>query len=94
MKISTSNINTLKDILQFLPTALSQLDTENFKVYSLSGTTDSVANTKKLFFHGLKKTPSAYLPVEGNIYVYSRGSQYIDIRSTQTSTSFKILLLG
>lgn len=73
---------------------LTSLNLDNLRYRTISGTTDSVANTQRLFKHGMTPRPWVVLPVEGDVYIYRIDNTNVDIRSTQTSISFKAYALG
>ena len=73
---------------------LSSLNLDNFSYRIITGTTDSVANTQRLFKHGMTPRPWVVLPVEGDIYTYQISNTDVDIRSTQSAVAFKAYALG
>ena len=75
---------------------LSGINLDNLQYRYVSGTTAGVAKTQYLIYHGMPTRPWIILPYEstGNIYVFSIGNDTVDIRSTQTSIDFTVLILG
>lgn len=62
------------------------------KEEEITGVTGSSANTQKTFSHGLKKKPSGFKHVTGDVYVFDMNELQVDVRSTQTSQNFKIII--
>jgi hypothetical protein len=68
---------------------------DDFYYMYLEGTTNSSADTEQNFIHNGKREPWAWFPLEGNVYVPKEGigANDIDVRSSNTSENFRILLL-
>lgn len=79
-----------------LATVLVNLSKDNFKIFELSGTTDSSIDTSKQFRHAIGHQPGFILFQEGRVYVPLNGisENNIDIRSAFASESFKLLLVA
>lgn len=74
---------------------LSRINLDNFKYRIMNGTTDPTADTQRLFRHGMTPRPWIALPLIGDVYIGSEISNTeVDVRSTQSSMDFRILLLG
>ena len=81
-----------KDIesrLQSLERLASRLSPREVRV---TGTTSSTANTASPITHSLGKRPDRYALVYGDVYVFDLNEKYVDIRSTQTSQRYEIIL--
>lgn len=61
----------------------------------ITGTTNSSANTSSKFRHNKNQVPFMWHILEGRIYVPRNGAgpNDIDVRSTQTSEEFRLLLI-
>ena len=90
-KYESYELNNLADILKSL---LIRLDIDNLKTRRVTGTTDSVANTSRLFRHGFSKRPWMVLPYTGDIYIQTIGNDDVDIRSARTSQDFEVIVFG
>jgi len=66
----------------------------DFELQELTGTTHGTADTQMFFRHGKGKVPWLVLPIEGHVYIPRHGltPNEIDVRSSDTSESFRILL--
>lgn len=60
--------------------------------FTISGTTDSTPDTKKLWSHNLKSIPSRWYPVSGDVYVFTMTANQVDVRSTKASQAFTIII--
>lgn len=58
----------------------------------IKGTTSSSANTQIMFPHLLGRKIRNWFPIKGNVYVFDSSERDLDIRSTQTSVEFEILI--
>lgn len=74
---------------------LSNVSRDNMVSVVIDDTTASSANTSKPFRHNLGVIPTIYTVLEGNAYVEygSVTDQEIDVRSTNASETFKLLLI-
>ena len=97
MKVITNRIpDDLKidESIEAIATVLNgQIESDNLKYESISGTTHATGGTAKLFVHKLKAVPKFWLPSIGAVYVKEFTSEAVDIRSTANSTTFTILLV-
>jgi hypothetical protein len=58
----------------------------------ISGTTSASGNTQMLFYHKLKRKPTRWFPVSGDVYVKDMTASAVDVRSTQTNQPFQIIV--
>lgn len=91
-KFSIPELNQLVSALTPFFTGITK---ENFGGQEISGTTASTANTSAKFRHGLRSVPTLVKVLEGNAYVAYNGigADDIDIRSTEVSQRFRILVI-
>ncbi len=75
---------------------LTHVNLDNMQYRVISGTTDPVANTQRLFRHGMDPRPwiGLFQTQGGGCYVRNIGNVDIDIRSTVAGSDFTIILLG
>lgn len=92
--LSRTRNNEINDLIEKLTRLLTSIDKDNFKYRIITGTTDSTANTQRLFKHGMSPRPWVVLPIRGNIYINYIDNDNVDIRSTQTSITFEAIALG
>lgn len=96
MKAETKHIkdpdtnNSIENLANIVNGGLSS---DNFKFETISGTTSSAADTKKLFSHKLKIKPLFWFQSIGNVYVKQLTDTIVDIRSANNSENFTIILV-
>jgi len=90
-KYADKDLDEISSQLNFY---LSRLAEDNFRTRYLTGITNVTANTQQTFPHGMKPRPFMAVPVSGNVYVQSIDNTNIDVRSTQTSIPFTLLVFG
>lgn len=85
----------LNKMFKALSSVLSNISSDNMVKLELEGETASVADTKKVFKHGMGSVPSLWLILEGNVYIQRNSvtENEIDIRSVNTDESFRIVLI-
>lgn len=83
-----------EDIAIKLNRILSNINLDNLRYRYITGTTDAVANTERLFAHGMTPRPWIVLPITGDVYIQNLDNTNVDIRSTQTSITFTAIALG
>lgn len=96
MKPNFSNYSDpdLNEVATKLSRILTNLNLDNLNHRFITGTTDPVANTQRLFKHGMTPRPSIAWTVEGNAYVKQISNTDVDVRSNQASQNFKLIALG
>lgn len=77
-----------------LNTILTSINLDNLHYRTITSVTDPVANTSRLFKHGMTPRPWGWMIYTGDIWVASIDNDFIDIRSTQVSMPFSIYILG
>lgn len=85
----------LQKLFNELRVVLTNISADNMHMQVLEGTTNSIADTKQLFTHGIGSVPSFWFPLEGDVYVPKNGfsENRVDVRSRLTSHQFKILVV-
>lgn len=73
---------------------MPQVKQKDFITAEVSGVTSHIANTAVRFRHGKEQVPYMWTILEGRIYVprHGAGPNDIDVRSSQTSEAFRMLL--
>lgn len=79
-------------LVQKLNYILTNLNSANFLAREITGETDPVADTQRLFKHGMGVRPTVTLITIGDVYIASIDNNFIDIRSRLPSTNFSISL--
>lgn len=86
-------MNDLEKRVKQLEDHILYLSVDNIVGEEIADRTHGTANTQKLIPHNLGVEPKGFLIVYGDVYIKDWDEKQIDIRSTQTSTNFKIKLL-
>ena len=81
--------------IEILRGVFQNIDSDNFNLVEIEGTTSGSADTQRLFKHNQNNVPQFVWTLEGDTYVpkNGRGDKDIDIRSRRTSEPFKVLLI-
>lgn len=85
----------LSDFAKLVQTTLQKLSLDNTTSNIITGITDPTANTQRLVAHGFQQIPTIAVILEGNAYIQVSGvgKTTVDIRSSTTSQSYKLLVI-
>lgn len=92
--LNTSDAPKHPAFLSKLNIILTSLNLDNFKYRIIQGETDTVANTQRLFKHGMVPRPWLCVPLDGDVWFGPISNENIDVRSTQSGMNFRVLVLG
>ena len=89
------NFKDFNRFIEILRGVLQNVDSDNFNLVEIEGTTSGSADARRLFKHNKNSVPQFVWPLEGDVYIAKegRGDKDIDIRSRRTNESFKLLLI-
>lgn len=92
--LNTSDAPKFPAFLSKLNSILTSLNLDNFKYRIIQGETDIAVNTQRLFKHGFDPRPWVCIALDGDVYFGPISNVNIDVRSTQSSVQFHVLVLG
>lgn len=86
----------LKTLFRLMASVLVNISSDNFRAVELTGATSVTADTRATFKHDLGKIPAFWFPLEGRVYVPRNGftDTELDLRSSETSEEFRILVVA
>lgn len=93
MQVNVTKNSDINKLAGDVSTILSNLDIKNLKYQIVSGITSGSANTKYEIRHNFKVPPTVAIPITGDVYIQSISDTVLDVRSTQTSIAFRLLVL-